>query len=94
MTQPPAPAPTAAPKPAAKPARAAGIDPAKIDLTNLAQVDWSRVDWSRLAASDIGYSLGPAMTEEQFAEYRRRAGGRVQVLKSPAPGGPGPRTRP
>lgn len=47
-------------------------------------VDWSKVDWSGLTAKDVGYKLGPVMTEEQFAEYRKQTGGRVHVVKASA----------
>jgi hypothetical protein len=43
-----------------------------------ANVDWSGVDWSKLNPKDVGVELGPAMTEEQFAEYRKKR--RVQIL--------------
>lgn len=50
-----------------------------------AGIDWSRVDLSRLQPSDIGVQFGPMMSEEQFREYRKRTGGKVSVLKAPAP---------
>lgn len=46
-------------------------------------VDWSKVDLSKLQPSDIGVHFGPMMTEEQFREYRKRAGGSVHVVKAP-----------
>jgi hypothetical protein len=47
-----------------------------------AAVDWSKTDFSKLAASDIGVKFGAPMTEEEFAEYRRRQGGRpLHVIK-------------
>lgn len=36
-------------------------------------VDWSKFDFSKLQASDIGVSMGPMMSEEEFKEYRKRA---------------------
>lgn len=57
-----------------------------------AAVDWSKVDWSRLNAKDIGVQMGPPMTEAQFAEYRRRQGGRpVHVIRRDAGGAEPPR---
>lgn len=35
------------------------------------KVDWSGTDWSKLNPKDVGVRFGPAMTEEQFAEYRK-----------------------
>ena len=43
-------------------------------------VDWSKVDWSKLSPSDIGVRFGAPMTEEEFAEYRKRRGS-VHVIK-------------
>ena len=48
-----------------------------------ASVDWSKVDFSKLAPRDIGVQFGPMLTEEQFREYRKRAGGGVQVVRAP-----------
>lgn len=45
-----------------------------------AAVDWSKVDWSRLKPSDVSVRMGPMMTEEQFAEYRKTR--TVAVLNS------------
>lgn len=42
-------------------------------------VDWSGMDWSKLNPKDIGVTLGPPMTEEQFLEYRKNKA--VKVLK-------------
>lgn len=47
-----------------------------------AGVDWSGVDWSKLRPQDIGVRFGPPMTAEQFAEYKRRKHGRVDVVKA------------
>jgi hypothetical protein len=49
-----------------------------------AAVDWSGHDFSKLKAKDIGVSLGPALTEEQFEQYRQGRSD-VQVLKAPSP---------
>lgn len=47
-------------------------------------VDWSNVDWSKLRASDVGFKAAPfLLSEEEFAEYRKRAGKPVHVVKAP-----------
>ena len=43
------------------------------------KVDWSGTDWSKLNPKDVGVRFGPAMTEEQFAEYRKNKN--VNVLR-------------
>ncbi len=48
-----------------------------------ASVDWTKFDFSKLQPSDIGVQFGPAMTEEQFKEYRKRTGGGTHVVKAP-----------
>lgn len=48
-----------------------------------ASVDWTKFDFSKLQPSDIGVQFGPAMTEEQFKEYRKRTGGGSHVVKAP-----------
>ena len=44
------------------------------------KVDWSETDWSKLNPKDVAVEFGPAMTAEQFAEYRKTRP--VQVIKS------------
>lgn len=34
-------------------------------------VDWSGTDFKKLKAKDVGVSLGPVFTEEQFNKYRQ-----------------------
>lgn len=42
------------------------------DMKNASEkADWSGTDWSKLNPKDVGVRFGPAMTEEQFAEYRK-----------------------
>ena len=53
---------------------------AKAMHDNAASIDWKGVDWSKLDPSQPGVHLGPPMTAEQFAEYRKRRGGPVHVL--------------
>lgn len=43
-------------------------------------VDWSKFDFSKLQPSDIGVSMGPMMSEEEFKEYRKRAS--VHVIQA------------
>lgn len=51
-------------------------------------IDWSGVDWSKLRPQDVGFQAAPfLLTEEQFAEYRKRAGGRVHVVSKAAKNG-------
>jgi len=50
-----------------------------------AVADWGRTDFANLKPSDIGVRLGPMLTEEQFREYRKQAGGAVRVVKAPTP---------
>jgi hypothetical protein len=47
------------------------------------KVDWSGTDWSKLNPKDVGVRFGPAMTEEQFAEYRKNRN--VNVIRGTAP---------
>ena len=43
----------------------------------------SGVDWSKanVDPKDVGFSMGPMMTEEQFREHCRRTGTTPPVLK-------------
>lgn len=50
------------------------------------EVDWSKTDFSKLQPSDIGVQMGPAMTEEEFRDYRRRTGGGARVIGSASVG--------
>ena len=48
------------------------------------QVDLNEVDPRSIKASDVGFEMGPPMTEEAFREYRaRNAHKNIQVIKTP-----------
>ena len=47
-------------------------------------VNWGNVDWTKLNPKDIGVRFGPALTEEQFREYRSRTGQPVHIVKRPS----------
>lgn len=47
------------------------------------RTDWSGTDWSKLNPKDVGVRFGPAMTEEQFAEYRKNRN--VNVIRGTGP---------
>jgi hypothetical protein len=52
-----------------------------------------QADWSKLQASDIGFSMGRALTEEEMKAYCAQNGIAPTVIKGPAPkpsGGSGP----
>lgn len=49
----------------------------------------AQADWSKLEASDIGFSMGRAMTEEQMKAYCAQNNITPTIVKNPAPGGPG-----
>lgn len=54
------------------------------DMKNASEkVDWSETDWSKLDPKDVGVRFGPAMTEEQFAEYRKNRN--VNVIRGNGP---------
>jgi hypothetical protein len=54
------------------------------DMKNASEkVDWSGTDWSKLDPKDVGVRFGPAMTEEQFAEYRKNRN--VNVIRGNGP---------
>lgn len=43
--------------------------------------DWSSVDVSSIKASDIGYEMGAALTEDQFKAYCAEKGINPKVIK-------------
>ena len=50
-----------------------------------AAVDWSGTDFKKLKAKDVGVSLGPVFTEEQFNKYRQGRND-VHIIKPAASG--------
>lgn len=50
-----------------------------------AATDWSGTDFSKLKAKDVGVSLGPVMSEEQFEQYRQGRSD-VHVIKAKSAG--------